>query len=76
MEQELLRKDPNGNAISPSSLAVATSMLNSRLRSGGLSSTELWTQRDQVTGTKIQISDRDVIMKQIVNRKKIESPTQ
>ena len=47
LETELLRQKPLGGAVSPLTLAVATSALNSRIRSRGLSSQEMWTQRDQ-----------------------------
>ena len=45
LETELLRQEPLGGAVSPLTLAVATSALNSRIRSRGLSSREMWTQR-------------------------------
>ena len=43
LETELLRQEPLGGAVSPLTLAVATSALNSRIRSRGLSSREMWT---------------------------------
>ena len=46
LETELLRQEPLGGAVSPLTLAVAISALNSRIRSPGLSSREMWTQRD------------------------------
>ena len=43
LETELLRQEPLGGAVSPLTLAVATSTLNSCIRSRGLSSREMWT---------------------------------
>ena len=70
LEEEILRQTPNGGPISTLTLAVATSRLNSRLRSNGLSARELWTQRDQFTSEQLPISDREIILKQHVQRKK------
>jgi hypothetical protein len=64
LEDELLRQDPSGGFVSPLSLSIATSSLNSRIRSQGLSARELWTQRDQFTNDQLPISDWDVIRKQ------------
>ena len=44
LEFELLRQEPRGGAVSSLTLAVATAALNSRIRSRGLSSREMWTQ--------------------------------
>ena len=66
LEEEILRQTPNGGPISTLTLAVATSRLNSRLRSYGLSARELWTQRDQFTIEQLPISDREIILKQQV----------
>ena len=44
LEDELLRLDPLGGAVTPLTLAIATAALNSHIRSRGLSSREMWTQ--------------------------------
>ena len=46
LQIELLRQDPLGDAVSEDTLAVATANLNSRIRSHGLYSREMWSQRD------------------------------
>jgi hypothetical protein len=61
---EILRISPEGGPISQTTLAVATSLCNSRVRRDGLSSLELWTQRDQITGDQLPISDTEVIKNQ------------
>jgi hypothetical protein len=68
LEDELLRLDPLGSPVTRTSLAVATSTLNSRFRAPGLSSRELWTQRDQFTGSQIPLSDRDIVLNQHYRR--------
>ena len=57
LDQELLRQEPLGGAVSPLTLAVATSALNSRIRSRGLSSREMWTQRDQFSNQQLPLAD-------------------
>lgn len=47
LERELLRQEPLGGAVSPLTLTVITSALNSLIRSCRLSLREMWTQRDQ-----------------------------
>ena len=69
LQDEILRQAPNGGPVSSFTLAVATSRLNSRLRRHGLSARELWTQRDQFTHDQLPVSDRDVILKQHLQRK-------
>ena len=49
LEEELIRQEPGGRPVSAVGLALATARLNSRLRLPGLSSRELWTQRNQFT---------------------------
>ena len=61
METELLRQEPLGGAVSPLTLAVATSALNSRIRSRGLSSREMWTQRDQFSNKQLPLADDRLI---------------
>ena len=64
LEQEILHLQPGGGAVNELTLAIAISQLNSRIRQGGLSSLELWTQRDQLTGEQVPIVDKDVIQRQ------------
>ena len=66
---EILRLSPEGGPISHTTLALATSLCNSRIRREGLSSLELWTQRDQITGDQLTISDSKVIKNQSDSRK-------
>ena len=61
LETELLRQEPLGEAVSPLTLAVATSALNSRIRSRGLSSREMWTQRDQFSNQQLPLADDQLI---------------
>ena len=69
LEEEILRQAPNGGPISTVTLAIATSGQNSRLRREGLSSRELWTQRDQFTHDQLPMCDRKVIQEQHLQRK-------
>ena len=61
METELLCQEPLGSAVSPLTLAVATSTLKSRIRSNGLSSCEMWTQRDQFSNKHLPLADDHLI---------------
>ena len=61
LETELLRQEPLGGVVSPLTLAVATSVLNSRIRSRGLSSREMWTQRDQFSNQQLPLADDHLI---------------
>ena len=45
-------------------LALATANTNSRIRRGGLSTREVWTQRDQQTDEQLPIIERQVIFSQ------------
>jgi hypothetical protein len=66
LEDELLREEHDESPISELTLAVATARFNSRLRQKGLSSRELWTQRNQFT--QLPISDMNVIRAQQESR--------
>ena len=46
LEEELIHQEPGGCPVSEVGLAIATARLYSRLRFSGLSSQELWTQRN------------------------------
>ena len=62
LEEELFRQEPGGRPESAFGLALATARLNSRLRLPGLSSRELWTQRNQFTHEQLPLSDYDLIL--------------
>ncbi|KAJ8383044.1 hypothetical protein SKAU_G00038220 [Synaphobranchus kaupii] len=64
LTSELLRLDPLGGAVTPLTLAVATAALNSRIRSRGLSSREMWTQRDQFSNVQVPLGDGDLVATQ------------
>ena len=61
LEFELLRQEPLGGAVSSLTLAIATDALNSHIRSRGLSSQEMWTQRDQFSNVQIPLGDNNLI---------------
>ena len=64
LELELLRQEPLGGAISPLTLPVATSALNFCIHSPGLSSREMWTQRDQFSNQPLPLADDHLIVLQ------------
>ena len=64
MENELLKQDPTGGSVDQIRLASATSRLNARIRSRGLSSREMLLQRDQFSNQQIPVCDRELIIKQ------------
>jgi hypothetical protein len=49
--------------------------MNSRIRGSGLSALEMWTQRDQMTGTQLPISDNHLIQRQHLERQKNHLPS-
>ena len=57
IEAELLRVQPERGPVSKLTLSIATANANSRVRHDGLSARELWTQRDQVTGSQLPFND-------------------
>ena len=61
LETELLRREPLGGAVSPFTLAVATSTLNECIRSCGLSSREIGTQRDQFSNKQLPLAEEHLI---------------
>ena len=58
LEEELIRQEPGGRPVIAVGLALATA----RLRLPGLSSRELWTQRNQFTHEQLPLSDYDLIL--------------
>ena len=73
LEDEILRQDPARGSVSDLTLCLAVALLNSRIRSNGLSARELWCQRDQFTNSQLPISDLEVITSQH-ERRKINHP--
>ena len=61
---ECLHLSPEGSPLTKVSLALAVANMNSRIRKGGLSARELFTQRDQLTGEQLPIGDREIILQQ------------
>ena len=62
LEEELVSQEPGGCPVSEIGLAMATARLNARLRFSGLSSRELWTQRNQFTHEQLPFSDSQFIL--------------
>ena len=73
LENELLRSDPLGGPVSLLTLAVATANLIARIRSRGLSSREMWIQRDQFSRHQIPLHDQSIIVQQ--NEQRIANHT-
>ena len=65
---ELLHLAPEGGPVSQVTLSLAVASMNSRVRGDGLSSWEVWTQRDQVTGDQLPVDDRQLIVSKIKSR--------
>ena len=61
---ELQKRDPEGNSVSPSSLALATAIINGRIQHYGLFACEALFQRDQFTGQQLPFSDDALISTQ------------
>ena len=61
---ELLRMSLEGGPMSAVTLALVTSRMNSRIRAGGLSAQEIWTQHDQMSGSQLAMSDKTIINQQ------------
>ena len=72
---ELLHLSPNGGPFSKVTIAIATANLNARIRKNGLSSREIWTQRDQITGEQLPIVDRQLILNQQFTRSMNHAPS-
>ena len=68
LHAELVRVQPLGGKISDATLASAVSTLNSRIRFHHLSATEIWTQRDMMTGGQLKMSDKQLISDKVEQR--------
>lgn len=64
LEDEILREEKGQSPLNEVSIAVATARLNTRLRKQGLSSREIWTQRNQFTHEQLPIIDMSIIRAQ------------
>ena len=62
MEEVIRKMESHNEAISDHNLTLATSRLNSKIRSNGLSAREILTQRDQFSNEPIPLNDREVIL--------------
>ena len=70
LHAELNRLQPEGGPVTEPTLALAICNINSRLRSGGLSAREIYTQRDQYTGEQIPMKDKSIIDNRVNQRLK------
>lgn len=75
LSAELLKLCPDGGAVSPLSLSMATANINSRIRSSGLSAREVYTQRDQITGEQLPIDDHELIVERHNHRRQNHLPS-
>lgn len=66
--REVLILQPSGGQISSKMLSEAVANLNCRYRRSGMSSQEMWTMRDQITGEQLPISDLNLITEQYQSR--------
>ena len=58
LEAELLKVDLTGNPVSAVTLLKSVCILNSRIRSNGLSAKEMMTRRDQISGKHLTFKDQ------------------
>ena len=72
---EIARLVPTGGPLDEVTLALAVSNLNSRIRHGGLSASEVWYQRDMFTGAQLPIKDIDIVRSKATNREKGHLPS-
>ena len=59
---------PEDGPVSGLTLAIATASMNKRIRRIGLSTRELWIQREQISGLQLAIEDHRLIYDQVKNR--------
>ena len=53
--EELCKVKPDGGKISNTDLSIILSSINSRIRFSGYSAIEIWTQREMLSGNKIEL---------------------
>lgn len=68
LEEEILRQEPGGGPVSQLSRSTAVARLNSRIRDGGLSAQEMYTQRNQFTHEQLPMCDKDIIVQKQAQR--------
>ena len=68
LELELLKTVPTGLTVSASALVKAVTVLNSRIRGNGLSAKEVLFGRDQISGERLNFSDKELAKKQLISR--------
>lgn len=69
LEGEILRANSSPHQIlTPMNLAIVTARLNTRIRKRGLSSREMWMQRDQFSNRQIPVEDQKLISSQQIQR--------
>ena len=72
---ELCKLKPSGGTITETDLSIILANMNSRIRQSGYSATEVWTQRDMVSGDKIVINDKSLIQNKYESRTKQHLPS-
>jgi hypothetical protein len=68
LHSEIVRLKPGGGPLDEVTLSLAVSNLNSRIRHGGLSASEVWYQRDMHTGEQLPVRDIEVIRSKAASR--------
>jgi hypothetical protein len=68
LENEILRSNLSNSILTPLSFSLITARLNARIRKRGLSSREMWTQRDQFSNNQLPIEDQECILVQQKSR--------
>ena len=64
VQNAILNISPTGGQIAECELAEAISALNAKLRWTGMSSSELWTGRDMLSGSTLNFAPNDIIQRQ------------
>ena len=72
---EVARISPAGGPLDEVTLSMAVSNMNSRIRLGGLSASEIWNQRDMFTGDQLPIDDLEAIRRKASSREKGHMPS-
>lgn len=68
LEVEVKASNPSKQVLTLSQLAVAVAHLNARIRSSGLSASEIWHRRDQYTRLLLPTDDKSLISQKIQSR--------
>ena len=61
LEKEFLTAELDGQQLCQSSLDICLHRLNAKIRHNGLSSKEIVTHRDQITGCNLNFQDKDLV---------------